>query len=273
MMMKRLYFFVAVLMAMLNSCTNIENATVDDIKKACSKEDWSTAKKMCEAYVKKDKNNPFVYKYLGDAYLGMKDSTFAQYSYEQAIILDSTYVDAIVGSVDVLMNSGSAPLAISQLQAFITNIPDNAKLYNALGCAFRVCKNNNEARANFEKAVSLDQSYVSARRNLAVMQINGHEYEDAILNLETILDENPDFPEIYDYLGVAYAFKGDNENAEKMFLKAISVDDKFLPAIEDVAFFYDQLKNLEKAKKYYEMAANLGSKNSQEILKRKKFNK
>ncbi len=271
--MKNVFYLIAIVVAFLPSCTNISNASVEDIQKACEKEDWNTAKEMCDAYMKKDRTNPVVFKCLGDAYLGLKDSAFAQYSYDQAIALDSMYVDAMVGSADVLMNGGSAPLAISRLRTQMEYIPDNAKLHNALGCAFRADGNDNEAQANFEKAVLIDPHYVSARRNLAVVQIYNRDLDDAILNLETALDENPDQADVYNYMALAYAYKSEPEEAEKLFLKSISIDGKYLPAIENLAYHYEHNGDLVKAKKYYEKAADLGSENATNILKNNMFDK
>ncbi len=271
--MNRLYFGVALLMALLSSCTNISNATVADIEKACKKEDWITAKKMCEAFVKKDKSNPVVFKYLGDAYLGLKDSSFAQYSYDLALSLDSSYIDAMVCSADVLMNGGSAPLAIKRLQKQMEAYPDNAKLHNAIGCAFRLSGNNNEAQANFEQAIHLDPDYATPRKNLAIIQIGNSELEDAILNLEIVLDKDPKQADACNYLGLAYAFSEKADEAEKMFLKSISIDEKYLPALENLAYHYDHNNKLDKAKIYYMKAAALGSENATETLKNSKFNK
>ena len=271
--MKKVFFLIAIVMTMLSSCKNISNATVEDIQEACENEDWNTAKEMCEAYMKKDKTNPVVLKYLGDAYLGLKDSSFAQYSYDQAIALDSMYVDALVGSADVLMNGGNASLAISRLRTQMEYIPENAKLHNALGCAFRALGNDNEAQANFEHAVLLDPHYVSARRNLAVMQIENRELDDAILNLETALDENPNQADVYNYMALTYVYKSEPEEAEKLFLKSISVDEKYLPAIENLAFHYEHNGKIDKAKKYYEKAVKLGSENASNMLKNSIFKK
>ncbi len=271
--MKKVIFFIAVAVTILSSCKNVSDATVEDIQKACEKEDWHTAKEMCEAYMKKDRLNPVVLKCLGDAYLGLKDSAFAQYSYDQAVALDSMYVDAIVGSADVLMNGGSAPLAISHLRTRMEYIPDNAQLHNALGCAFRADGNVNEAQANFERAVLLDPHYALARKNLAIVQIDNRDLDDAILNLETVLDENPNQADVYNYLGLAYAFKSKPDEAEKLFLKSISIDKKYLPGVENLAFHYEHNGDLVKAKKYYEMAVRLGSENAKNILKTSRFNK
>lgn len=271
--MKKVFFLIAIVSAMLSSCKNISNATVEDIQKACDKGDWNTAKEMCEAYVKNDRSNPVVFKCLGDAYLGLKDSAFALYSYDQAIALDSMYVDAMVGSADVLMNGGNASLAISRLRTQMEYIPDNAKLHNALGCAFRIDENNNEAQANFERAVLLDEHYVSARRNLAVVQIDNRDLDDAILNLEIALDENPNQADVYNYMALAYVYKSEPEEAEKLFLKSISIDNKYISAIENLAYHYEHNGDLDKAKKYYERAAKLGSENAKQMLANSKFDK
>lgn len=271
--MKRVYFLGAIVAAMLTSCSNISNASVSDIEKACEKGDWATAKKMCEGYVKKDRTNPVVFKCLGDAYLGLKDSTFANYSYGLALELDSTYVDAMVGSADILMNGGAVSKAISNLRSQIETVPENSKLYTALGCAFRMDGNINEAQSCFERAVLLDQYYVPARRNLALIQIDNEDFDDAIVNLETLIDQNPNQADVYNYLGLAYAFENKKEEAEKMFLKSISVDGKYVSAVENLAYHYSSSGNLKQAKKYYEKAAELGSVNAQNLLKKHKFNK
>lgn len=269
--MKKIYFFAVAIMTVLTSCSNISNATVEDIQKACEKEDWKTAKLMCDAFIKKDRTNPVVFKYLGDAYLGIKDSAFAQYCYDQALALDSAYIDAMICSADVIMNGGNAPIAIQRLQSQIDKYPDNARLYNALGCAFRISGNNNEAQANFENALRLDQDLLLARKNLAALQIENRDLDDAILNLETVLDVNPNQADAYNYLALAYAYKSESSEAEKLFLKSISVDEKYLPAVENMAYHYEHNGDLAKAKKYYEKAAALGSKNAKEMLLNSKF--
>ncbi len=270
--MKRISFFAVVVMAVLTSCSkNPANATIEDIQKVCDKEDWGTAKKMCEGYIMKDKSNPVAFKLLGDAYLGLKDSAFAQYSYDQAVSLDSSYVDAMIGAADILMNSGNAPVAIKRLQSQIEAIPDNAKLHNALGCAFRMTDNDNEAQANFERAVLLDPNYTLARKNLAIIQIRNRDLEDAVLNLETVIEETPDQADVYNYLALAYVYQHKPNEAEKWFLKAISVDDKYLTAVENLAFHYELGGDLVKAKKYYEKAVALGSESAKEVLKNSKF--
>jgi superkiller protein 3 len=271
--MKKLISFIAVAVTILSSCKNVSNATVDDIQKACEKEDWRTAKEMCEAYMKKDRTNPVVLKCLGDAYLGLKDSAFAQYSYDQAVVLDSMYVDAIIGSADVLMNGGSAPLAISRLRTRMEYIPDNAQLHNALGCAFRADGNVNEAQANFERAVLLDANYALARKNLAIVQIDNRDLDDALLNLEIALDENPNQADVYNYMALAYVYKSQPEEAEKLFLKSISIDEKYLPAVENMAYHYEHNGNLDKAKKYYKKAAELGSEKAKKLLENSRFDK
>ena len=271
--MKKLISFIAVAVTILSSCKNVSNATVDDIQKACEKEDWRTAKEMCEAYMKKDRTNPVVLKCLGDAYLGLKDSAFAQYSYDQAVVLDSMYVDAIIGSADVLMNGGSAPLAISRLRTRMEYIPDNAQLHNALGCAFRADGNVNEAQANFERAVLLDANYALARKNLAIVQIDNRDLDDALLNLEIALDENPNQADVYNYMALAYVYKSQPEEAEKLFLKSISIDKKYLPAVENMAYHYEHNGNLDKAKKYYKKAAELGSEKAKKLLENSRFDK
>lgn len=271
--MKRIYFFVAILMAMFTSCNDISNASVKDIEKACQKEDWATAKKMCEGFVKKDRTNPIVFKCLGDAYLGLKDSSLAQYSYDQAVALDSSYVEAMVCSADIIMNRGNAELAIRQLRSQMELIPNNAQLHNALGCAFRLADNLPEAQANFEQAVQLDGEYLVARKNLAVLQIDNRDLDDAILNLETMLDINPNQADVYTCLGLAYAFQSKQKEAEEMFLKAISIDDKCIMAYENLAYHYEHYGDLKSAKKNYEKAAELGSQNAKQMLQNKKFSK
>lgn len=269
--MRQLKYFIIVLSALLTACSNIENATTEDIKKECEKQNWEKVKLMCEAYIKKDNKNPIVFKSLGDAYLSKKDTAFAQYSYQKAIELDSSYIDAIVAIAEIQMNSKSSSSAISMLLSNIEKLPEEPQLYNALGCAFRIEGNDNEAQFNFEKALSIDPNYIVARRNLGVLQMSHYELDDAILNFQTILDIEPKSAIAHNYLGLAYALNKNNKEAEVEFKNAIKCDLKYVDAYENLGYHYDQQNNLTLAKKFYEKAAKLGSENAKNLLKNKKF--
>lgn len=269
--MRQIRILIIAIATLLTACTNIENATTEDIKKECEKENWDKVKLMCEAYLKKDNNCPYVYKSLGDAYLSKEDSVFALYSYQKAIELDSSYIDAIVASADVKMNGKSPEGAIPMLLASIERMPDEAQLYNALGCAFRIVKNDNEAQFYFEKALNIDPDYIVARRNLGIIQMSNYELDDAILNFQTILDKDPQSAIAHNYLGLAYALNKNDKEAEVEFKKAIKYDLKYVNAYENLAYHYDKQNNLTLAKRFYEKAANLGSENAKNLLKNEKF--
>lgn len=270
-MMKYTNIIITAFIALFISCANSGNVTVDDIQKACKNKQWDDVKKMCEDYIKKDKTNPIVYKALGDAYLAKDDSTVANYSYETAISIDSMYTDAIIASADILINSNATSYAIEMLNKAVDRMPDEAPLYNALGCAFRMKGDKNESQFYFEKSLKINPEYVSARRNLGVLYMANHEIEDAVLQFQTILDTHPSLADVHNYLGLAYVSLKEKDKAEEEFKTAIQCDPSYSSAYENLAYHYSTQNKMDLAKDAYEKAARLGSKNAQLILKQNKY--
>ncbi|NPA32172.1 MAG: tetratricopeptide repeat protein [Aquificae bacterium] len=97
----------------------------------------------------------------------------------------------------------------------------NWKVYYDLGQAAYLAKNYSEAIANFHKAIRL----------------------------------NPDRPEVWNALGLAYMQVGEYEKARESFLRALSVDPHFTEAKMNLGVLYAKLGNYELALKFLKESA------------------
>ncbi len=78
---------------------------------------------------------------------------------------------------------------------------------------------------------------------------------DAINYLNTCISLAPNSVQGYQFLGEAYYFRGQFDDAVGMWQHAVQLNDKFYPALMDLFFYYrDRAKNMQKAQEYYTRA-------------------
>ena len=69
---------------------------------------------------------------------------------------------------------------------------------------------------------------------------------------------DPGYAAAYNDLGVLYEATGFPERAEESYLKSLKIDAYYLSACTNLAFFYENKRELEKAAFYWEKRARLG---------------
>ncbi len=97
---------------------------------------------------------------------------------------------------------------------------------------------------------------------LAQMEKEKVDWEKVIEMFTLATRIKPNFYRAWNNLGVAYVRSGNFEKAEKCYLKAIA-EKKFVSPYFNLGLFYLSSRNYKKATKYFEIASNLESDNSQ----------
>lgn len=87
---------------------------------------------------------------------------------------------------------------------------------------------------------------------LAQILITSGKYEQAIKELEKALQLKPKDPALLTNLSVAYAAKEDYQHALAFINQALSVNEKYLPAIFNRALIYKELKQYDNARSDWE---------------------
>ena len=190
--------------------------------------------------------------------------------------------------------------AIDAFSCVLETEPDNADIYNNMGVAYSCLGNFEQAENFYTKAIELDpelaQAYINLSdlyyNNLAIahllarVYIEDQRWEDAIVELERVLDGEPEnYDAYYDlghvyfelgdyeaaisnfenvieykdnnellYYALAQAYEGNNEidKAISNYLKAIAVNDKFILAYKKVGILFLARGDYEDAIEYFE---------------------
>jgi tetratricopeptide (TPR) repeat protein len=118
-------------------------------------------------------NEDDIFKYLTSLYEQVGDTVNLIRTLSEGVERfpnESFYMLSLINQY-IFSNQGEA--AIEMLQRAIAVTPDKAELYNVLGFVYENSKNDLEAaRANYEKAISLDPGYVEAIGNLGRLYFN-----------------------------------------------------------------------------------------------------
>ena len=82
----------------------------------------------------------------------------------------------------------------------------------------------------------------------AVKLIKANNFKDAIILLETLVTENPEDPDILNYLGFSFRKTGDLVKSSHYYKKALDINSKHLGALEYQGELFIALGKIEEAK-------------------------
>jgi putative PEP-CTERM system TPR-repeat lipoprotein len=129
------------------------------------------------------------------------------------LALDSTTADASALLCLMQLKEGDYDAALHTAQAMRDHNPQNPEAYNLMGAAHAGKQALDEARVNFERALSLDQNFVPAQHNLAALELAAGDMNQARKRYRQILGTRPqDAQALMGLAGVAEA-EGDTEKA------------------------------------------------------------
>ena len=117
----------------------------------------------------------------------------------------------------------ASPANISSLSAVIQRNPSDPQAYNMRGSVFGQSGRNDEALADFNKAISLDPNYAQAYANRGLIYRKTGKLEQALADYNKALALDQNYPVAYLGRGVVYRLKKQPFDAFKDFNQAISI--------------------------------------------------
>ena len=82
----------------------------------------------------------------------------------------------------------------------------------------------------------------------AVKLIKAENFDDALILLQTLIEDNPNDADIHNYLGFSFRKIGEFDKSSYHYEKALNINPKHLGALEYQGELYIALGNIEKAK-------------------------
>lgn len=150
---------------------------------------------------------------------------------------------------------------ITALQYYDSN-PD---IYYRLGNVNREIKNNNEAIAQYKRAIELDPRNAEYYYCLAdCYEQIGSMYEQKKVLIESLI-YNDTSPEVYYKLGIIFQTQNDINSAISKFKKAIELNDNYVEAKCKLALIYEHIGNKDDAIILYEDILMIDPENEEVI--------
>jgi protein O-mannosyl-transferase len=137
--------------------------------------------------------------------------------YEQALRINTEYVDAHNNLGNALLQTGEIQDAMRQYEQALRIKPDSAVAHYNLGVALSQVGNLQSAIVHFEQAVQIDPDYPEAHNNLgSALSIEGR-IKEAIKHYEQALRLMPDSPEVRCNLAMALEQAGNVKEAREQY--------------------------------------------------------
>jgi tetratricopeptide (TPR) repeat protein len=126
--------------------------------------------------------------------------------------------------IDSIPPDADTETRLELLQEMALNYPDDARLYFEMGNSYYDQVLPNEARANYEKALTLDPGLNKARVNLAMLLVESDDVDSAKALLNEAIRRDPKDAKAYNNLGMLYYSELDVDSAVKYYERALEID-------------------------------------------------
>lgn len=168
----------------------------------------------------KTKDNPSFRTVLGLSLIRGGDAGTGLAELEAAYKQDATQTQAGVALVGLYLRNGRAAKAVTVAENLVKQQPNNSNFLNVLGMAKSQSGDQAGAKAAFEQAVKLSETFVAPKINLARLEIANKNYEAAAARLTAILKVNEKNTEAMGEMAVLSERRGQQAEAQRWLEKA-----------------------------------------------------
>ena len=148
----------------------------------------------------------------------------------QALAINSSFVPARFYLAHIYLDLGRAERAREELQTALAQSPGNPQFLALLGEAERQLKNPRRSLELNRQALQIDASFAEARYYLGLALYDLGQRDEAIKELEQVVQSGPKVADAYLSLGTAYLEAGRFDKALEVLLQGTKVD----PARADI---------------------------------------
>ena len=172
---------------------------------------------------------------LGIAMLNAGEIASARNELEVALKIDKAHYVAATTLGRIEVEAGNFDRAISIYEELRRRYPQNATPVVSLAHIAMKRQDWKTAEALLRESIDLGHRALTARYNLATVQLKLGKSREAIALFRSVARDEVRAPSIYEGLGAAYALNGDLHRAEVSFRTALSLDPSSHSAIQGLA--------------------------------------
>jgi tetratricopeptide (TPR) repeat protein len=191
---------------------------------------------------------------VDSARAGVSDIHFdhAENCYTKAIELNPELAQAYINLSDLYFKAGDLPSAIGTLQRGTYELENNLTLAHLLARVYIEDQRYEDAIVELERVLDGEPENYDAYYDLGHVCFELGDYESAISNFENVLLYREDSELLYYALAQAYEANNEIDKAISNYLKAIAVNDKFTLAYKKVGILFMARNDFEDALEYFE---------------------
>jgi len=199
-------------------------------------------------------DNADVYNNMGVAYSCEGDFDHAEKSYVRAIELDPELAQAYINLSDLYYKAGDLASALGTLQRGSYELEDNLTIAHLLARVYIEDQRWDDAIVELERVLDGEPENYDAYYDLGHVYFELGDYETAIDNFENVIsyEQNQNNELLYYALAQAYEANNQIDKAISNYLKAIAVNDKFTLAYKKVGILFLARNDYEDAIEYFE---------------------
>lgn len=200
-----------------------DNPTLHGFLEACEYlNDYDSAVEYLSKFVKREPYNCEAWYCLGTAQLELKMFEHATDSFEFAIAIDSSYIEAYYQLSSSHEGLGNIPLAASDLLRIAEIQPDQRPIvYGSIGSLYARSQNLEAALLYYRKALELDPYDVESISRMAICFLHLGDLASARSQIVKALDINPKNNEVLCAAAVIAEASGNYEMANNYFEELI----------------------------------------------------
>jgi tetratricopeptide (TPR) repeat protein len=199
---------------------------------------------------------------LGSLYDELGDAKKAAELFRSSLDINPKFFKAHVHLARILMASHEPDQAIGELEIARESCPKfYKKELNDLLKALRVNKDDEELKVFFHCIIEEKPSSAQISRELAIESIQHGNDADAIRELKKALALQPDYPDLHNYLGIAYGNAGMVDDAIEEFETALKINPKYIKARLNLALVLYENERYPEAKSNIEAVLQVQPEN------------
>ncbi len=130
--------------------------------------------------------------------------------------------------------------------------PDRVDHHLLVAEIARLLGQEGEAVRSYEQALAIDPEHNRARLVLTTLLIKMERHDEALSQLNRIIEQDPNLVIAHYYRGRVFLEKGDPERSEESYLEALRLNERMEPALFDLGSLYQMRGRFDKAVEIYE---------------------
>ncbi len=230
----------------------------------CRKGDYDRAVITLKQALLLNSSSPTAYYNLGLAYSGLKNFQDGIKALKIAVKLNPSFSEALSTLGELHYRLDNLKEAQECLKKAVSVKPSNYTAYNTLGLLSLRQANYDEASQNFNKALKGPRNVqVIALYNMGLVYLARNDASKSIEYFKKTVELEPGFAAAFNDWAMILILKGNFEEAEKILIKAISIEPKNLTFNINLIDCYKKLSKYQDAISLCEYLIKLDAKNAQ----------